>query len=91
MAWGCSGSYTLRIEQGAAVSDGHGNFHVTERSGDLSVHCFGRDGNEAGWGTTYHLRFVDVPATLEVTKKTGESAIVDVQRVSGRATVAGLH
>ena len=37
------------------------------------------------------MRFVDVPATAEVTKKGGEIAVIEIQRVSGRAIVVGLH
>lgn len=88
---GCSGAYMLRIEKGAAVDKGHNNFRIMENSGGLSVRCDGHDGNATGWGTTYHLRFVDVPATVEVRKNGGEPAVIEVQRVSGRAVVVGLH
>lgn len=88
---GCSGSYTLRIEKGAAVDKGHNNFRIMENSGGLSVRCYGQEVNATGWGTTYHLRFVDVPATVEVRKNGGEPAVIEVQRVSGRAVVVGLH
>jgi hypothetical protein len=88
---GCSGSYTLRIEKGAAANKGDNNFRIIENSGGLSVRCHGHDGNLSGWGTTYHLRFVDVPAAVEVRKDGGETAVIQVQRVSGRAVVVGLH
>ena len=88
---GCAGSYVLRIEKGTAVGDGHGNFDVGANSGGLSVRCYGQDGSAAAWGTTYHLRFVDVPATVEVEKKRGETAVIEVQRLSGRAAVVGLR
>jgi hypothetical protein len=88
---GCSGSYTLRIEKGAAVHDGQGNFRTAENSGGLSVRCYGQDGNAHRWHTTYHLRFVDVPATVEVTKNGGQTAIIQIQRLSGKANVIGLH
>ena len=88
---GCSGSYALRLEKGAAADQGHGNFRITENSGGLSVRCYGRDGNPTGWGTTYHLRFVNVPATAEVRKSGGETAVIEIQRVSGKAIVVGLH
>src|SRR5512139_2803845 len=38
---GCSGSYALRIEKGAAANQGHGNFRTTENSGGLLVRCYG--------------------------------------------------
>ena len=88
---GCSGSYTLKIEKGRATDVGHGNFRVQENSGGISVNCYGHDGSARGWGTSYHLRFVDVPATVEVAKNGGEAAVIEVQRVAGRAVVVGLH
>lgn len=88
---GCSGSYTLRIEKGTAADQGHGNFRITENSGGLLVRCYGHDGYAAGWGTTYHLRFVDVPAAVEVTKNRGETAVIEIQRISGKAIVVGMH
>jgi hypothetical protein len=87
----CAGSYTLRIEKGASINKGNNNFRTVEGSGGLSMNCFGQDGNAHGYGTTYHLRFVDVPAKVEVTKKDGETAVIKVQRISGRATVVGVH
>lgn len=59
--------------------------------GGLLVRCYGYGGNSTGWGTTYHLRFVDVPATVEVTKNGGEAAVIEIQRRSGRAIVVGVH
>lgn len=88
---GCAGSYTLRIERGKASNQGHGNFFIQEKSGGISVSCFGDGGNSMAWGTTYHLRFVDVLATVEVTKNGGEAAVIDIQRVDGRAVLVGLH
>jgi hypothetical protein len=88
---GCSGSYTLRIEKGAATSDGQGNFRTTEDSGGLSVRCYGSDGNEHRWRTTYHLRFVEVPAPVEVRKNGGDPAVIEIQRASGKALVIGLR
>jgi hypothetical protein len=88
---GCSGSYTLRIEKGAAVNLGNGNFRTAENSGNLSVQCYGDDGNPHRWHTTYHLRFVDVPATVEVTKQAGEAAVIQTQRVAGKPIVAGVR
>jgi hypothetical protein len=88
---GCSGSYTLRIEKGAATSDGQGNFRTNESSGNLSVRCFGSDGNEHRWHTTYHLRFVDVPASVEVRKNGGDAAVIEIQRASGKPVVIGLR
>jgi hypothetical protein len=88
---GCSGSYTLRIEKGAATSDGQGNFRTKENSGGLSVRCYGSDGNEHRWHTTYHLRFVDVPAPVEVTKNGGDTTVIEVQRASGKAVVTGVR
>jgi hypothetical protein len=86
---GCAGSYTLTIGAGRALGDGHGNFRIVEGARGLSVHCV--DPPAGGGSTTYHLRFVDVPATLQVSKSAGEAAIIDLQRVSGRAVVVGLH
>jgi hypothetical protein len=43
------------------------------------------------WGTTYHLRFVDVPETVQIEKKGGETTVIDVERRSGRALVVGLR
>jgi hypothetical protein len=83
----CSGSYKLRIEKGTATDLGNGNFRINANSGGLSVRCDGGEGS----GTTYHLRFVDVPATVEVTKNQGESASIEIRRVSGRATLTGLR
>jgi hypothetical protein len=88
---GCAGSYTLRIEKGASINEGHNNFRSVKGSGGLSVSCYGQDGNAHGYGTTYHLRFVDVPAAVAVSKNRGETAFIEVQRVSGRATIVGLH
>lgn len=88
---GCSGSYTVRIEKGAAAAHSDGNVGIAENSGGLIVRCYGYDGNPAGWGTTYHLRFVDVPATVEVTKNRGETAVIEIRRVSGKAVVVGMH
>jgi hypothetical protein len=41
--------------------------------------------------TTYHLRFVDVPATVQVEKNAGEPAVIYIERVSGRAVLLGLR
>jgi hypothetical protein len=84
---GCSGSYTLRIDKGSAVSLGNNNFRIQDNSGPLHVRCTGNGASN----TSYHLRFVDVPAPLEVAKARGESAVIEVQRVSGRPTAVGLR
>src|SRR5687767_36569 len=65
----CSGSYTVRIEKGTATDLGNGNFRINAGSGPLLVRCDGSGGS----GTTHHLRFVDVPASVEVTKNRGEA------------------
>jgi len=88
---GCSGSYTMRISKGRAIATGHNNFHIAENSGGLAVGCYTGSGNRGGWGTTYHLRFVDVPATVEVTKNTGEATVIELQRIGARAVVVGLR
>jgi hypothetical protein len=86
---GCSGAYSLRIEKGGATSLGQNNFRIKDGSGGLSVRCAGQ--GSGGWGTTYHLRFVDVPVTVEVSKNDGEAATIELQRVAGRAVLVGLH
>jgi hypothetical protein len=88
---GCAGSYTLRLDRGSAVALGHNNFRTTEGSGGLHVRCFAGDGNPHSWGTTYHLRFVDVPAPVQVDKKYGETAVIELQRINGRAVVVGVR
>ena len=88
---GCAGSYVLRIEKGAAENLGHGNFRTQPDSGSLSVQCYGSSGNRTGWTTTYHLRFVDVPRTVEIEKKADEVAFIEVEQRSGRAVLVGLH
>ena len=88
---GCAGSYVLRIAKGAAENLGHDNFHTRPNSGSLSVTCYGSSGNRNGWTTTYHLRFVDVPETVEIEKKADEKVFIEVERRSGRAVLVGLH
>lgn len=88
---GCAGSYTLQIEKGVAIDLGNGNFRISGDSGGLSVNCYGSDGRPHGWGTTYHLRFVDVPATVKVTKNGGETAVIEVERKSGRPVLVGVR
>jgi len=88
---GCAGSYILRIAKGAAENLGHDNFHIRPNSGSLSVRCYGSSGNRTAWTTTYHLRFVDVPETVEIEKKADEVVFIEVERRSGRAVLGGLH
>jgi hypothetical protein len=88
---GCAGSYTLRLDRGSAIALGHNNFRNTEGSGGLHVRCFAADGNPHSWGTTYHLRFVDVPVPVEMDKKGGETAVIELQRINGRAVVVGAR
>jgi hypothetical protein len=88
---GCAGSYTLVLDAGAADALGSGNFRIREKSGPLHVRCSGADGNTHSWGTTYHLRFVEVPAALQVEKKYNEATIIEVERRAGKAIVTGLH
>jgi hypothetical protein len=87
---GCTGSYRLRIEKGAAENLGHGNFRIRPNSGSLSVGC-GSTGNWTGRTTSYHLRFVDVPETVEIEKEGDEVVFIEVERRSGRAVLVGLH
>jgi hypothetical protein len=88
---GCAGSYTLHLGKGSATADGNGNFHINRDTDGLSVRCFNSSGNPHAWGTTYHLRFVDVPETVDIQKQGGEVAVIEVERKSGRAVVVGLH
>ena len=88
---GCAGSYTLHLGKGSATADGNGNFHINRDADGLSVRCFNSSGNPHAWGTTYHLRFVDVPETVDLQKQGGEVAVIEVERKSGRAVVVGLH
>jgi hypothetical protein len=88
---GCAGSYTLRIGQGASDNLGNHNFRIRSSSDGLSVRCYTSDGNLHAWGTSYHLRFVDVPETVQIEKKGGETTVIDVERRSGRALVVGLR
>jgi len=88
---GCAGSYTLVIDAGGADALGHGNFRTRENSGSLHVRCYGSDGNAHSWGTTYHLRFVEVPAAVQIQKNYNETAVIEVERKSGKAFVTGLH
>lgn len=88
---GCAGSYTLQIGKGSATAEGNNNFHINPGAEGLSVRCFNSSGNAHAWSTTYHLRFVDVPETVNVEKQGGEAAVVEVERKAGRAVVVGLH
>jgi hypothetical protein len=88
---GCAGSYTLHLGKGSATADGNGNFHTNRDADGLSVRCFNSSGNPHAWGTTYHLRFVDVPQTVEIEKQGGEAAVIEVERKSGRPVVVGLR
>lgn len=88
---GCAGSYTLRIGQGASDNLGHNNFRIRGNSDGLLVRCYASDGNLHAWGTTYHLRFVEVPETVQIEKKAGETTVIDVERRSGKALVVGLR
>ena len=88
---GCDGSYRLRLSKGRAVSEGLGDFHLAEDSGGLAFDCASPRGYTHGYGTTYHLRFVDVPKTLEVVKTHNETAVIEVERQAGRAVVVGLR
>jgi hypothetical protein len=60
-------------------------------SGGIGVSCYNASGGQVGYGTTYHLRFVDVPATVTVNKGFNETALIEVQRIDGRAVVVGLR
>lgn len=88
---GCAGSYTLLLGKGSATADGNGNFHINRDADGLSVRCYNSSGNPHAWGTTYHLRFVDVPEAVKVEKQGGEAAVIEVERRAGRAVVVGLH
>ena len=88
---GCAGSYTLHIGKGMATADGNGNFHINRDADGLSVRCYNSSGNPHVWGTTYHLRFVDVSEVVEMEKQGGEAIVIAVERKAGRAVVVGLH
>lgn len=88
---GCAGSYTLQIGQGASDNLGNNNFRIRGNSDGLSVRCYASDGNLHAWGTTYHLRFVEVPETVQIDKQGGETTVIDVERRSGKALVVGLR
>jgi hypothetical protein len=88
---GCAGSYTLLIGRGSSDNLGNNNFRIRGNSDGLSVRCYASDGNLHAWGTTYHLRFVDVPEAIQIEKKWGETTVIDVERRSGRALVVGLR
>jgi hypothetical protein len=88
---GCAGSYTLHIGKGSATADGNGNFHINRDADGLSVRCYNSSGNPHAWGTTYHLRFVDVPEAVEIEKPGGAAAVIEVERKSGRPVVVRLH
>jgi hypothetical protein len=77
----------LTINAGTAQGDGHGNFRTSGQG--LGVTCLGPE--KGGGGTTYHLRFVDVPGRLTVTKNANEPALIDLERIGGRAVVVGLN
>jgi len=88
---GCAGSYTLHLGKGSATAEGNGNFHINRGADGLLVRCFNSSGNPHAWGTTYHLRFVDVPEAVQIEKQGGEAAVIEVERKAGRAVVVGLH
>ncbi len=93
---GCAGSYTLHIGKGSATADGNGNFHINRDADGLSVRCYNSSGNPHAWGTTYHLRFVDVPEVVEIEKPDGAAAVIEVERKSrparrGEAALNGRH
>ena len=88
---GCAGSYRLRIGKGSATAEGNNNFHINPGAAGLSIRCYGSNGNPHAWSTTYHLRFVDVPQTVEVEKPDGGTAFIQVDRQGGRAVVVGLR
>jgi hypothetical protein len=88
---GCAGSYTLHLGKGSATADGSGNFRINRDADGLSVRCYNSSGNPHAWGTSYHLRFVDVPEAVEIEKQGGEATVIEVERKAGRAVVVGLH
>ena len=88
---GCAGSYTLHIGKGSATADGNGNFHINRDANGLSVRCYNSSGNPHAWGTTYHLRFVDVPEAVDIEKQGGAAAVIEVERRGGRAAVVRLQ
>jgi hypothetical protein len=88
---GCAGSYTLHLGKGSATADGRGNFRINRDADGLSVRCYNSSGNPHAWGTSYHLRFVDVPEAVEIEKQGGEATVIEVERKAGRAVVVGLH
>src|SRR5262245_1759437 len=88
---GCAGSYTLHVGKGSATADGNGNFHINRGTDGLSVRCHNSSGNPHAWGTTYHLRFVDVPEAVEIEKPYGAAAVIEVERKGGRPVVVRLQ
>jgi hypothetical protein len=88
---GCAGSYTLHIGKGSATADGNGNFHINRDANGLSVRCYNSSGNPHAWGTTYHLRFMDVPEAVDIEKQGGAAAVIEVERRGGRAAVVRLQ
>jgi hypothetical protein len=88
---GCAGAYTLHIGKGSAAAKGNNNFRTNPGSESLLVRCYNSGGNAHAWSTTYHLRFVDVPETVEIEKHGGDPTVIDVERKAGRPTVVGLH
>lgn len=88
---GCAGSYTLHIGKGSATADGNGNFHINPGTDGLSVRCYNSSGNPHAWGTTYHLRFVDVPEAVEIEKQGGAPTVIEVERKGGKPVVVRLH
>ncbi len=86
---GCSGRYMLVFYSsiGDKAQDGGGDGH-----GALSVTCQPPEpGYVNGWATTYHLNFVYVPVTVYVKKNKGETTIIKIQRVSGKASLVQLR
>ena len=76
---GCAGSYGLSIDKGT--------FSGPDK-GWIEVVCAG---GKSGYNTTYHLNFVDVPARFEIQKNAGETSIIELERIRGRAVVVALH
>lgn len=74
---GCEGAYRLQLSADSL----------------LGIWCFdSRSGAVTGsHTTTYHLRFVQVPRTWIVDKRSGEQTIITLERQTGRAVVVDVR
>lgn len=82
---GCSGAYTLQMGKGMRPNPGEPI--TSPYTAAISVKC---DGG-IDYTTTYHLNFVSVPSRLEIRKQIGETVLIDLERVAGKAIIVGLR